>query len=198
MAKTMKDFINEKQEREARRAQIEERVTNLAADVAAFTAEAEAEAAKGNVEGYSSFKGKAERAQIEAHVAQAQLKAIDAPFPADDVWAAWAKYAEDYNKTLARDLKEYEKRKEELATLFRKLVALQNDALNMRKLAAEYAGNVQKGLVLSDGGYTYFPMKFLPADMGRKTGEVDFFTDSTKNVHERERIWYIVAAHKPQ
>ena len=100
MAKTMKDFISEKQEREARRAKLEESITILAADVTTFTAEAEAEAAKGNVEGYSSFKGKAERAQIEAHVAEVQLKVIDAPFPVDDVRAAWVKYAEDYNKTL--------------------------------------------------------------------------------------------------
>lgn len=195
MAKTMKDFISEKQEREAYRAQIAEKVTNLAADVAAFTAEAEAEAAKGNVEGYSSFKGKAERAQIEAHVAQAQLKAVDAPFPVDDVRAAWAKYAEDYNKALARDLKEYEKRKEELATLFRKMIALQNGALNMRKLAAEYAGKAPQGFSPTDEEYRAFPMNYLPADMGKQNREMEFFA---RNNSEQMYLGAIINSHRPQ
>ena len=196
MAKTMKDFISEKQEREARRAQLEEKVTNLAADVAAFTAEAEAEAAKGNVEGYSSFKGKAERAQIEAHVAEVQLKAMGLPFPEGDVRAAWMKYAEDYNKALARDLKEYEKRKEEITTLFRRMVALQNDALKMRKLAAEYAGKRPQSPLPGDGDYPAFPMNFIPAHvMGTANGAIRLFANNTDEQHYMESV---INRHLPQ
>lgn len=195
MVKTMKDFISEKQKRESRRKALAERVSNLATDIATFTTEAEAEAAKGNVEGYSTFQRKAEQAQIEAHIAQAQLKALDAPFPIEDVRAAWNKYAEDYGKALARDLKEYKKRKSELEALFRKMVALQNDALHMRQTAAAYAGAHTLNHIPYDTDYSDFAMEFLPSEMGKLDKEMGLFS---RDMNERSYIGLILKGHIPQ
>ena len=102
--------------------------------------QADAAAADGDVDKYLRLKQEYERADAVAFVRKTQLERQASAVSQQDIDAGWNSYSSEYSKKLSSLRAEYEKSVSAALSVFRKMIALQHEALCQRRELAELAG----------------------------------------------------------
>ena len=132
MKKTIAEFEKLHNQSEADKAKLQNEIDELIRKESELTEAANAAAASGDVDGYMSKSKEKERVSATIFVKRTQLDRL-AAFTDADVLAAWADYADAYNKKFASALAAYREKADALRRMYVDLCNLQNAALIERE-----------------------------------------------------------------